>query len=386
MEISNIHRVTSDLTRKVNLNLSWAPYALPYEIGTYIAFPSHIKDIIRATDKEIGGIILFSKDAHRKLLVANSIFLTAGEVTHVDLNSILATITHGSYMVFHTHPKDNHGYQGYSSADLLVFLIYNLKTYKRKVPVHFCLSTGKDIHFTFIDPVVITIIRTLMKMLKPIVMAKFPDVVTTDLIFQTYFINGFFKMLFDAFEEYCLHTYAHIPHSDIAALSQLDKISFTPYSGYDKLKQAVGSLLRIERGNIYRENPIVMFIFEQYEVVASRLNIGITNAPQNQIPHILNYIGLFKTTSAKNEEFFKADHSGLLCNDSGKIYNETVPWNRDVIISNLDPLSPYEGGSLGKVVYFNNSYTHIKRSKSKTRKISRRKISSKYRNESSVNR
>jgi len=376
--MNNIHRVTADLIRPVTLNLSWAPYPLPYHLGTYIAFPTHIRDIIRASDKEIGGIILFSKPeihADRKVLLANSIFLTAGEVTHVDINITLATIKHGSYMIFHTHPKDNLGYQGYSSADLILLLIYNLKGYKHNVPVHYCLSTGKDIHFTFIDPIVVTIIRTLMKMLKSIVIAKFPDVVTTDLIFQNYFLNGFFKMLLDAFEEYCLQTYARIPHSDIAALNQLDTISFTPYSGYDKLKLAVASLLQLERGRKYRENPVVMFIFEQYEIVGSKLNIGITNARPDEIPDILNYIGLFKTSSAKNEDFFKVDHSGLQCHDSGKIYNETVPWIQDAVLHNLDPLSPYEGGSLGKVVYFNNSYTRIKRSKSKskTRKFLRRK-------------
>ena len=358
---------------KVNLNLSWAPYPLPYEPGTHIAFPSHIKDIIKATDKEIGGIILFSKpqeDAHGKLLLANSIFLTAGEFTHVDLHFTLTTITHGSYMVFHTHPKGNHGYQGYSSADLLVFLFYNLKTYKHKVPVHYCLSTGNDIHFTFIDPVVITIIRTLMKMLKPIVMHTFPNLIKTDLLFQNYFINGFFKMLFDAFEDYCLHRYLSSPvHSDINALTELDTISFTPYSGYDKLKGAVNTLLQTERGRIYREDPVIRFIYQQYEVVASKLNIGIFGATPEDIPHILNYIGLFKTTSTTNELFFNEHHhSALHCTDSGKIYNETVPWNRDVVLSNLDPLSPYQGGSLGKVVYFNNSYAHIKRSKLKTRK------------------
>jgi hypothetical protein len=162
--------------------------------GTYIAFPNHIKDIIRATDKEIGGVILFSKPeihADRKVLLANSIFLTAGEVGRVDWSRTLTTINNGSYMIFHTHPKDNPGYQGYSSDDLILLFRYSLQTYKHNAPIHFCLSTGKDIHFTFVDPVVITVIRTLMKMLKPIVIAKFPGLGITDTIFQDTFMMFF---------------------------------------------------------------------------------------------------------------------------------------------------------------------------------------------------
>jgi len=370
----------------INLNLSWAPYQLPYAPGTYIAFPNHIKDIIRATDKEIGGVILFSKPeihADRKLLLANSIFLTAGEIGEVNWTRTLTTIQHGSFMIFHTHPKDNRGYQGYSSQDLHLLLMYSLKTYKHNVPVHFCLSTGKDIHFTFIDPVVITIIRTLMKILKPIVISRFPQFGITDKMFQNYFMT-FFKLLFDSFEKYCITKYADIPHSDIAALSELDTISFLPSKTYDKLKQIVNAFFVLEEARIYRENPVVMYIYEQYDFVAfSRLNIIIGDTIQaEQIPNLLSYISLFKTTSAKNEDFFKVDHAGLQCNDSGKIYNETVPWNQDSPIRSLEPLSPYEGGSLGKVVYFNNSYAHIKRSrsKSKTKKSLRRKTLSKNRN------
>jgi len=371
----------------VNLNLSWAPYQLPYAPGTYIAFPNHIKDIIRATDKEIGGVILFSKPeihADRKLLLANSIFLTAGETTKVDVSSTLTGITHSSYMIFHTHPKDNPGYQGYSSDDLYSLFYYCLKTYKHNAPIHFCLSTGKDIHFTFVDPVVITVIRTLMKMLKPIVISRFPQFGITDKMFQNYFMM-FFKLLLDSFEKYCVTKYAQVPHSDIAALNELDKISFLPSSTYDKLKQIVNAFLLLEEGRIYRENPVVMYIYDQYDFVAfSRLKITITNAKAEEMPDIINYMGLFKTTSAKNEDFFKADHSAIQCLDSGKIYNETIPWNQAVPIKSLQPLSPYEGGSLGKVVYFNNSYAHIKRSKSrsksKTKKSLRRKTSSKNRN------
>ena len=364
----------------IRLNLQWLPYTIPYKPGTYIAFPSHIKDIIRATNKEIGGVILFSKPlmhADRKLLLANSIFLSAGEAGYVHWSRVLHTIQHKSYMIFHTHPKDNPGYQGYSSGDLGLLLKYSLQTYKHNIPVHYCLSTGKDVHFTFIDPVVINIIRTLMKVLKPMVIARFPG--QTDASFQAYFLS-FFKLLFDSFEWYCVTKYAEIPHSDIAALSELDKISFTPYSGYDKLRYVVNSFLQLQEGRPYRENPIIMYIYDQYEPASRNIHMTITGSKQEEIPTILDYMGLFKTTSVKNIDFFKDDYAGVECLDSGKIYNETVPWSQEAILGNLEPLSPYYGGSLGKVVYFNNSYTHIKRSKSKTRKFHRRKTSSKNRN------
>jgi hypothetical protein len=372
--------VRIEMNGVTRLNLKWLPYTIPYRLGTYIAFPSHIKDVIRATDKEIGGVILFSKPeihANKKILLANSIFLSAGEAARVQWSRILTTIKHGSYMIFHTHPKDNPGYQGYSSDDLYLLLFYGLKSYKYNVPIHYCLSTGKDIHFTFIDPVVITIIRTLMKLLKPMVIARFPG--TTDSSFQIQFML-FFKMLLDSFQMYCVIAYAAIPHSDTRALSELDTISFTPYSGYDKLKRAVNSFLVLEEGRIYTDNPIIMFIYENYEIVASRIYVTIEGSTQEQIPHILTYMGLFKTSSLKKEAFFRDDHAGIQCLDSGKIYDETVPWVQEGVIENLEPLSPYHGGSLGKVVYFNNSYKHIRKSKLKTRKTHRRKTSSKNRN------
>jgi len=349
----------SDL-HPVNLNLSWAPYQLPYAPGTYIAFPNHIKDIIRATDKEIGGVILFSKPeihADRKLLLANSIFLTAGEIGDVDWTRTLTTIQHGSFMMFHTHPKDNRGYQGYSSQDLHLLLMYSLKTYKHNVPVHFCLSTGKDIHFTFIDPVIMKLIRTIMKLMKPNFIKKFPGAIHT--VFEEAFID-YFGCMFDALEYEFVKTNGTKASPDQWCLTLLDTFTFTPLDKYDIIKGLVKSYLTTPNGLKYSTNPHVMTIYEMYEDTFNKLVLEIPQIKtEADFRGLRSYLGLFKTTSQKYDKFFSDLHggpfSGVQCLDGGRIYDETDPWSLSDNI-HIESISPFalsdshlmQGGTLQK--------------------------------------
>jgi len=356
----------------VRLKLFWDTYKLPYEQGTHISFPEHIKDIIKSSTKEIGGVILFEKPpefSKYKLISANSIFLSAGEIDRVDFTHILTSINNGSYMVFHTHPKRANGYNGYSSQDLRIFFGYNLLNYKNGKRVHFCLSTGNDIHFTFIDPVVMKIIRTVMKLMKPSFIQKFPGAV--DNVFEESFIR-FFGCMLDALEHEFITKNATIADPDVDCLSLLDTITFTPLDKYDYIKGLMTSFLRTPRGHEYITNPYVMSIYEMYEDTFNKLLFEIPLIKnQSEYTALKSYLGLFKTTSQKYELFFSDLHggqfSGVQCLDGGRIYDETTAWSVSDDLPNIGPLSPFaaEGGSLKKKTRKNKK--HIKNRNGTTR-------------------
>jgi hypothetical protein len=329
------------------VKLNWDPYTFPYVSGTNIVFPQHIKDVFKSQTKEIGGLIMFEKPAEHvahKVLLANSVFLTAGEIDSVEFTHILTTVQHGSYMIFHTHPIRVNGYNGYSTLDLSIFFRFALMHYKSGKKLHYALSTGRDVHFTFVDQEVLKIIRAIMKKMKPKFLRHFPS--STDRDFQYSFLE-FFNVMFHGVTNYLARKY-NGSFQDVQAMTELDKCSFLPYppANYNFIKSLIQTSL----------NPRVAYIYNHYEPCFRELNIkvegGIARAAlqvnstglQGDL-FLQNNLALFQTTSERYDKFFEdyrpaGSLTGINCMDSGKIYNETEIWSKTAQLRNLEPLSP----------------------------------------------
>ena len=329
------------------VKLNWDPYTFPYVAGTNIVFPQHIKDVFKSQTKEIGGLIMFEKPAEHKahkVLLANSIFLTAGEIDSVEITHILTTVQHDSYMIFHTHPLRQHGYNGYSTLDLNLFFRFALMNYRSGKKLHYALSTGRDVHFTFVDNEVLKIIRAIMKKMKPKFLRHFPS--STDRDFQYSFLE-FFNVMFHGVTHYLARKY-NGTFQDVEAMVELDKCSFLPFpaANYNFIKSLIQTTL----------NPRVAYIYSHYEPCFKELNIKVEGSVQRAMLEVNttglqgsifleNNLGLFQTTSQRYDKFFEdyrpaGSLTGLTCMDSGKIYDETEIWSKTALLRNLDPLSP----------------------------------------------
>jgi hypothetical protein len=329
------------------VKLNWDPYTFPYVAGTNIVFPQHIKDVFKSQTKEIGGLIMFEKPAEHKahkVLLANSVFLTAGEIDSVEFTHILTTVHHGSYMIFHTHPLRQHGYNGYSTLDLSIFFRFALMHYKSGKKLHYALSTGRDVHFTFVDQEVLKIIRAIMKKMKPKFLRHFPS--STDRDFQYSFLE-FFNVMFNGVTHYLARKY-NGTFQDVEAMTELDKCSFLPFpaANYNFIKSLIQTTL----------NPRVAYIYNHYEPCFRELNIKVEGSVQRAMLQVNstgvqgsvfleNNLGLFQTTSERYDKFFEdyrpaGSLTGLTCIDSGKIYDETEIWSKTALLRDLDPLSP----------------------------------------------
>jgi hypothetical protein len=333
--------------RTTTVKLNWDPYTFPYVLGTKIVFPQHIKDVFKSQTKEIGGLIMFEKPVEHeadKVLLANSVFLTAGEIDSVEFTHILTTVQHGSYMIFHTHPIRVNGYNGYSTQDLITFFTFALMHYKSGKKLHYALSTGRDVHFTFIDQEVLKIIRAIMKKMKPKFLRHFPS--STDRDFQYSFLE-FFNVMFNGVTHYLARKY-NGSFQDVEAMTELDKCSFLPFppANYNFIKSLIQTGL----------DPRVEYIYNHYEPCFRELNINVDGSVQRAALQLnstglqgdlflQNNLGLFQTTSERYNKFFEdyrptGSLTGIACMDSGKIYDETETWSKTAQLRNLEPLSP----------------------------------------------
>lgn len=380
--------------------------SLKYRDGTQLIFPTHIRHIIKATNAEIGGLLFFSKLGDNKL-VANSIFLAAGNDTSIDWSKILTSIYHGSYMIFHTHPirtgdLQRYTYHGYSGIDLYSFFKYQLLFYKKGIRIHYLLSTPTHVHITFIDMQVLKFIRKTMKILKPLFTRRFGDYA----LYQDSFCF-FMYFMFQTVILSMLKSSLDSKYNEVEYFSVLDTISFTGINAEQRidiyndetkninlitllaemmpnLDSADFDALQFytipERMRLYAH---ISFFHENYLTACRELLLTtqFSNVP-GEIEIFKRTVGLFKTTSFETRDFFNDDHLwAASCKDSAIIYAETIPWDVSAPINNIEELSPrtpaiQAGGAPGKMVPFKYIEGISKPIKSSYRSTSKRRKSS----------
>jgi len=340
----------------IEYEFNWDKYTYDYKgPTTKIQFPEHINHIILSTNKEIGGLIMFEKKPSNTL-EANSIFLTAGEEDKVDFTRILNTVVHPSYMIFHTHPLRKRGYNGYSGTDLTSFFYYTLINYKAENRIHFCLSTGHDIHFSFLDNPVVEYIRTIIKLIK-----RESRLFTSDKEVQEAFMI-YFHYLCSVIEYYCVTSARDMSFVDAQLLKFIEHFTFTP------LDKAKWNDFKIWMNQYKPANPAMYakyetvkgfkYINENYERISNTIQC-VFSVPGIAPEEVVKTIGLFKTTSSTYDAFTKT--GSVVCIDSGKIYNETDPWQTTSTLA-----GPSELSGLREKMNMSGGYSR------KTRKLVRR--------------
>jgi hypothetical protein len=346
---SQFTHLPSTINRKITLD--WGNYVFPYMYGTTIYFPPKIRSILKAERSEIGGLIMFNKNAAPNL-TANVIFLETGNEAGVDLNSVLRnSYRSNSFMIFHTHPPrtqqevDLTGiaainlYNHYSVQDLYMFFIWELFYYNGDKHLSYLLSTPVDIHITFTNKPILKFIRNIFKLMK-----NYMDLRSEDK--KQIFYSAKIELMQCIFTE---KIYKEVEKNNTSATNPaafcvgssvnchlsniLNKASFLEFDGetITRIKNYINNRQNTIKNN--REDLLKMF--QLYVEISNILlkncylkideeKIKFTDLRESNHPS-LNFLGLFINTSMRADAFFDTDIT-IRCIDSSQLYDETESW------------------------------------------------------------
>ena len=349
------------------------PVAAP---GTVLELPIHLFELLKPTDKEIGGVLLFDKDPATPTLTLNTVTASLGGHSGVHLGGLVKTFgLHPSWFIYHTHPviRDDR-YNGLSGPDLFMIITLSLSSNEEHSIVTHLLVTQYDLHVTYLNPNVYNIFLRIYNgfINDPSIPPELqiPANVDRDNYIKQYkrfiFIE-YYKILFDhVIASFSNGLYYNGPYPagvhytrDTHALTGLDYISFIPQheESWKKLMSLWPSADGMAEGeHIFASirNPKLNFVHNWLNKPA-RGNGALDVA----IPVQENIVGLFKTTSFKlytGDMPIVGENIRLTCGDGGYIYTNTVPWNQVAIIPPIiGQLVPMMAGG--------------RRKKQKTRKI-----------------